>query len=166
MNRVTRVAIFTSIAALGFASLSGARGMAASAAPMQASRADSIAVADVVNRFHRALSAGDSSAALSLLAVDAVVLESGGMESRSEYRSHHLPSDMKFAQAVKSVRAPLKVVVEGGTAWTVSTSTTQGQFNTRAINSVGAESMVLSKTSTGWKIRSIHWSSRNRRPST
>lgn len=132
--------------------------------PPPAVSADSAAVALVVNRFHQALSSGDSAAALTLLAPDAQVLESGGMETRAEYRSHHLPGDIGFARAVKSVRSALKVTLAGSTAWTVSTSSTRGEFNGRAINSVGAESMVLSKTAAGWRIRSIHWSSRNRRP--
>ena len=39
----------------------------------------------------------------------------------------------------------------------------QGQFNGRAVNSTGAELMVLTKSGAGWLIRAIHWSSRNRR---
>lgn len=126
--------------------------------------ADSVAVAKVVNDFQAALSSGDSAKALSLLANDAVVLESGGVESRSEYRSHHLPEDINFTRAVASKRGPLDVRTAGPVAWTHGTSTTQGDFNGRAINSVGAESMVLTKGADGWRIRSIHWSSRNRRP--
>jgi len=125
--------------------------------------ADSASVAKVVNGFHLALSAGDSAGARSLLASDAVIIESGGVESRSEYRSHHLPEDIQFANAVASKRATLQIRVEGSSAWTVGMSTTQGQFNGRTINSAGAESMVLTKQSAGWRIRSIHWSSRNRR---
>ena len=125
---------------------------------------DSAAVANVVDEFHTALSSGDSSKALGLLADDAVILESGGVESRSEYRSHHLPEDIKFARAVTSERAPIQVRTEGSIAWTFGTSTTRGEFNGRAINSIGAESMVLTKGAAGWRIRSIHWSSRNRRP--
>lgn len=135
-------------------------------AETEAVHPDSAAVAAAVNGFHNALSSGDSSAALSLLAPDAVILESGGIETRSEYRSHHLSGDVSFARAVKSVRSQLKVAVSGTTAWTTSTSTTQGDYNGRAINSTGAESMVLSKTPEGWRIRQIHWSSRNRRPAT
>lgn len=125
---------------------------------------DSAAVAAVVNQFHEVLARGDSAAALALLASDAVILESGALETKAQYRSHHLSGDIQFARAVKAVRTPIKVVVAGEAAWTISTSTTQGDFNGRAINSTGAESMVLSRTSAGWKIRSIHWSSRNRRP--
>ena len=125
---------------------------------------DSAAVAQAVNDFHKAVSSGDSTAALALLATDAVILESGGMESRAEYRSHHLAGDIGFAKAVTSTDGPVNVTVAGNTAWTHRTSTTQGTFNGRAINSSGAESMVLTKEASGWRIRAIHWSSRNRRP--
>lgn len=125
---------------------------------------DSAAVASVVNRYHAALSAGDSTAALELLAPDVMILESGGVETRAEYRSHHLGGDIAFAKAVPSVRAPMTIRVVGDVAWTVSTSSTKGQYKTRAINSVGTESMVLSRTTDGWRIRSIHWSSRSRTP--
>lgn len=129
-----------------------------------ASAVDSAEVAQAVNDYQKALSSGDSARALALLAPDAVILESGGVETRSEYRSHHLASDIAFAKAVASNRGPLHVTVAGNTAWTASTSTTQGTFNGRAINSLGAESMVLTKGANGWLIRAIHWSSRTRRP--
>lgn len=125
-------------------------------------RADSSHVADAVNRYHHALETGDSAAALALLTDDAVILESGGMETRAEYRSHHLPSDIAFARAVRSVRGPVKVTVKGDVAWASSTSTSQGEFNGRAINSAGAELMVLVRTAAGWKIAAIHWSARRR----
>lgn len=126
--------------------------------------ADSIAAAKTVGDYHLALASGDSARALALLAPDAVILESGGMETRTEYRSHHLAGDIAFARAVKSERSPLVVKIDGNTAWASSTSVTQGTFNGRAINSSGAESMVLTKGPDGWRIRAIHWSSRTRRP--
>ncbi len=125
---------------------------------------DSAAVVAVVNQYHAALSSGDSTRALSLLAGDAIILESGGTETRAEYRSHHLAGDIAFARAVKSVRSAVTVRIDGNAAWTSGTSTTSGEFNGRPIKSAGAESMVLTKSGDSWKIRSIHWSSRNRRP--
>ncbi|MEW5926990.1 MAG: DUF4198 domain-containing protein [Gemmatimonadota bacterium] len=124
---------------------------------------DSAAVAAVVERYHRALASGDSVAALGLLAPDAVILESGGVETRAEYRSHHLASDIEFARAVPSQRGPVRVRVQGDAAWATSTSTTQGQFRGRAVNSAGAELMVLTRAPNGWRIAAIHWSSRTRR---
>lgn len=125
---------------------------------------DSAAVVAVIERYHQALASGDSTGALALLAADAVILESGGRETRAEYQSHHLPGDIRFAQAITSVRGAVAVTIRGDVAWASSTSTTQGDYNGRVINSSGAELMVLSRESDGWKIRAIHWSSRARRP--
>ena len=122
---------------------------------------DSAAVAAVVHQYHQALASGDSAAAMALLADDAVILESGGIETREEYRSHHLPGDIAFARAVTSERGPLAVKVRGDVAWAASTSTTRGQYRDRAINSAGAELVVLTRTPNGWRISAIHWSSRN-----
>ena len=127
---------------------------------------DSSDVAAVVARYHSALASGDSAAAIALLTDDAVVLETGSVETKSEYRAHHLPADIAFARAVPSQRSPIVVRVRGDVAWASSTSTTQGEFRGRAINSSGAELMVLSREPDGWKIRAIHWSSRARRAGT
>lgn len=161
MRSLIRCAAGAAVTTACVASLLGASRFRHMQAPAQR---DSAEVVQTVTNYHKALTSGDSLTALTLLATDAVILESGGMETRSEYRSHHLPGDIAFARAVKSVRSPLKVVVAGSTAWTFGTSTAQGEFNGRPINSLGAESMVLTRTPNGWRIRSIHWSSRNRRP--
>lgn len=122
---------------------------------------DSAAVVATVERYHAALVAGDSAAALSLLASDAVVLESGGMETRAQYREHHLPADIEFARAVARERGPIHVTVRGDAAWAASTSTVTGEIRGREIDSRGAELMVLTRTAVGWRISAIHWSSRS-----
>ncbi len=124
---------------------------------------DSSDVAAVVVAYHTAIAAGDSVKGLALLALDAVIVESGGIETREEFRAHHLPADMAFAQAVKGERGPIRVVVQGDVAWASSTSISQGEFRSRPINSSSAELMVLSRGADGWRIRAIHWSSRPRR---
>lgn len=125
-------------------------------------QSDSADVLAAVARYQAALATGDSVTALSLLALDAVILESGGMEAREEYRSQHLPADISFARAVRSARSNVRVSVRGDAAWVSSTSTSSGEFRGRQINSRGAELMVLTREANGWRIRAIHWSSRNR----
>lgn len=124
---------------------------------------DSVAVRMTVAAYHAALQSGDSATALSLLAPDVVVLESGGIESRSEYRANHLSADMAFAQATRSVRSPGPVRVEGDVAWASATSETRGEWNGNPVASAGAELMVLRRTAAGWRITAIHWSSRRLR---
>ena len=123
---------------------------------------NSAAVVETVENYHAALAAGDSAAALALLTPDAVILESGGIESRDEYRAHHLPADIAFASAVPRERGAITVTVRGDIAWAASTSTARGEFRDRAIDSQGAELMVLERTPEGWRIAAIHWSSRPR----
>lgn len=122
-------------------------------------------VATVVDSYHTALASGDSTTALALLADDVVILESGGIEDKDHYRSGHLAGDMRFAQAVPRERDEIRVVVLGDVAWAYSTSVTQGRMGEREINSQGAELVVLALEGGDWKIRAIHWSSRQRRGS-
>jgi uncharacterized GH25 family protein/ketosteroid isomerase-like protein len=124
---------------------------------------DSSAAVATVERFHRALANGDSLGALALMTEDVVVLESGGFETRADFRSHHLGADIEFARATRSERQVRGVTVRGDAAWVSSTSTVQGEFRGRTVNSTGAELAVLVRTPSGWRISAIHWSARARR---
>ena len=123
---------------------------------------DSADAVAVVHRFHASLEKGDSTAALALLASDVTILESGGVETLAEYRSHHLSADIEFAKAVPGKRTVVSVNVAGGVAWIASTSLSQGTNSGRPVNSAGAELVVLKKVGADWKISAIHWSSRRR----
>lgn len=148
-----------------FCSFAMALLLALVAAPLAAQPADaSAAVTAVVEQFHAALAAGDSSAAAVLIAEDALMLEAGGVETRSEYVKNHLPGDIEFEKGVSTKRSPVKVTVRGEAAWATSSSEVTGTFQGRAVNFVGVESMVLSREPAGWRIRAIHWSSRSRLP--
>ena len=125
-----------------------------------AAQSDEGAVIAVVDAYHTALASGDSTTALSLLADDVTILESGGVEDKEHYRSGHLAGDMRFAAAVPRERSDITVTVAGDVAWAWSTSTTQGRMGDREINSRGAELMVLARARGEWRIRAIHWSSR------
>ncbi|NIQ58441.1 MAG: hypothetical protein GWN71_35405, partial [Gammaproteobacteria bacterium] len=81
---------------------------------------------------------GDSTRALSLLADDVVILESGGMETKEQYRSGHLAGDMRFAQAVPAERGSMQIRRVGDVAWAWSTSERRGMMGEREINSRGA----------------------------
>ena len=119
-------------------------------------------IASVVDAFHRALAAGDSTAALDLLAEDVVILEGGGVETKEEYRSGHLAGDMRYAAAVPAERGPMEVRSSGDVAWAWSTSVRQGRMGDRQIDSRGAELVVLRRDDGRWRITAIHWSSRAR----
>lgn len=130
-----------------------------SASFAEADNPEASAVRAAADAFHAALADGDCSKAMQLLAPDAVILESGSMQTRSEYEREHLFEDIAFAQSVRSDRSLVAVQIEGNTAWLTSTSRTKGSFRGREINSTGTELLVLSKSAQGWRIRAIHWSS-------
>ena len=101
---------------------------------------------------------------VSLLADDVLIVESGHIQTRSDYLGGHLGADMKASQGSTGVRTVVKVSIVGDAAYVVSKTVTPP---TAAVGSTGselAELMVLSKSSAGWKIRAVHWSSRRRRP--
>lgn len=155
MNKFSRP-IMSALGAILYSSLLGA-----AAASTQQTPADQIVA--VIDAFHSALSAGDSVGALSHLADDVAILESGGVESKEQYRSGHLAGDMRFAAAVPATRGAIEVTLMGDVAWARSTSVRQGRMGDREINSQGAELVVLAREGGTWKIKAIHWSSRQRR---
>lgn len=128
------------------------------------SASDSASAVKAVAEFQSALSRGDSAAVLALLASDVVILESGDAETRAGYRSHHLAADIGYARAIPASHVLVSAHVDGNTAWVSSTSVAQGQLNGKAVNSAGAELMVLTRAGarSPWVIRAIHWSSRRK----
>ncbi len=118
------------------------------------------AIIAAVDEFHEALRRGDADVAMKFLASDATILESGVSQTREEYVREHLAEDIAFAKATSSTRLTVKVSREGNAAWTMSTYRTSGSFEGKPIDSIGAELVILTQTPEGWRIRSIHWSSR------
>ncbi len=143
--------------------LAGATSVSAQSARAAVARGDSAAVVAVAAAFHAKLVAADTAGVMALLAPDAMILEAGGLETRHEYQDHHLPGDIAYASAVPSVRTVRHVSVQGNMAWVASTSDTKGTYNGRAVNSTGAELMVLTRKGNTWLVSSVHWSSRARR---
>jgi ketosteroid isomerase-like protein len=150
--KTTRIARFASCALLLLAAVVQSAGA-------QTVGTDASAVAATVQSFHAALSSGNAEDAARHLAPDAVVLEGGRKETRKEYVGHHLLEDVKFAKAVPTTRSQPEITVAGDVAWASSTSVTQGTYQSKALNLVSAELIVLTRTSSGWQIRAIHWSS-------
>jgi ketosteroid isomerase-like protein len=121
---------------------------------------DRLAAEGTVRSLHDALHNGDTAKVGKLLAPDAVILESGESETRAEYLSHHLPADIAFARAVPSTIASSKTIVDGDIAWVSSTSSSIGVYRGRSLNLAGAELVILKRYGREWRIRAIHWSSR------
>ena len=97
---------------------------------------------------------------MSVIAPDAVFLESGKLETRAEYQSNHLPADIEFEKQVTGKRGPMRVTFEGNTAWVIALTEYDGTFEGDPVRFVSAQLVVLTRDSGSWLIRTIHWSSR------
>lgn len=116
--------------------------------------------ATVVDAFHAALRAGDTKGAMSHLAEKALIYEAGGVErGRQEYASHHLGADSAFAQAVPGKVTRRAGEAVGNIAWIATEGRTTGTYKGKAVDRTTAETMVLRRQGSAWKIVHIHWSS-------
>jgi ketosteroid isomerase-like protein len=124
--------------------------------------ADEATVRAVVEGFHAALAAGDSTSALTFLHPQVVVYEGGHAEDLQAYRSGHLEADMAFSQAVTTETIEDRLVLMPHSALYLRETTVHGTFRDRDIDARGVETMLVVPSDDGWKIRHIHWSSARR----
>ena len=125
---------------------------------------DEASVAAAVKAFHSAFASGNAGDVMRFIAEDALMMEGGNIETRDQYEKSHLPADIAFEKEVSAKRTPVRVVVRGDTAWVTTSADFVGTFQGKPVDFQGLELMVLSREPAGWRIRAIHWSSRNRRP--
>lgn len=120
----------------------------------------------VVERFGKALAAGEFKTVEALLAPDVLILESGGAErSRAEYLGHHAISDAQFLKGAHVQLQRRRARVAGDLAWVGSESELHASKDGKAMTLLSTETMVLRKTGAGWRIVHIHWSSRPKKAS-
>jgi ketosteroid isomerase-like protein len=123
--------------------------------------------ADAVKGFHDALEAGDGDKVLSFLHDDVIIFEGGHINpSKENYRTTHLPGDMKGAQARKgnSRIVDQNVTMTMHTATVMTSTETKGERDGKAYTRHGTETMVLSSNNGKWLITHIHWSGRTVTP--
>lgn len=131
-------------------------------AAAQPSGTDDADVAAVVKAFQTAMDTGDSATVMQYIADDALMLEGGTIENRSQYEQAHLPADIAFAKGVTTKRMPVRQTIVGDVAWVATSTDFTGTFEGKPVDFLGLETMVLSREPEGWRIRALHWSSRNR----
>ncbi|HEX8480326.1 MAG TPA: nuclear transport factor 2 family protein [Allosphingosinicella sp.] len=137
-----------------------AGGFAAKEAPAGSVPQPAQAAAAAVDAFHAALRRGDASAALALMADDALVFEEGRAErSKAEYAASHAAADAAFSKAVATTRLRRTGHAATDLAWISSESRTKGNFKGRLVDRIMVETMVLRRVSGAWRIIHIHWSS-------
>lgn len=112
-----------------------------------------------VDAFHHALREGNRDAALALLHEDATILEGGNLQTRDDYASGHLGSDMAFLEQVDTETLS-RDVSAGDRQATVSTRTRMtGEYQGNPVDTVTLETAALVATGSGWRISSLVWSS-------
>nr|WP_295107148.1 nuclear transport factor 2 family protein [uncultured Caulobacter sp.] len=117
--------------------------------------------ATVVDAFHSALKASDTSKAESLLAGAVLIFEAGGAEhSRSDYAAHHLPADAAFTKLATETLTRRSGGGRGNFAWVASEGAVRPQAEGKAQPRITTETMILEKTAGIWRIVHVHWSSR------
>jgi ketosteroid isomerase-like protein len=121
-------------------------------------------VTAVIESFYGAIKKGDSAGAMSVIAPDAVFLESGKLETRAEYEANHLPLDIGFEKEVNGKRHPMQVTFKDDAAWVIAITDYAGTFEGDPVDFISAQLVVLTRDSGNWRIRSIHWSSRRNFP--
>jgi ketosteroid isomerase-like protein len=121
---------------------------------------DAAAITSTAEDFRKALAAGEPDRVMSLLSPDALIVEGGSVQTRDEYQREHLAKDIAYARAVPSGLRNVVIRQEGDVAWVTSTFRLTGEFHDRPVDDLAAETMILTKIPAGWRIRTIHWSSR------
>ena len=159
-----RIMGVTAIAITLTAAHPGANADETPAQAQSTAQADVATAVGTVNAFHAALISGDTAAALTLLAEDVMIFESGNVESsRSEYANHHLKADAAFSAAVKRTLVTRSQGETGDSAWVLSVEKVSGTYRNRLINSRSVETMMLRRIDGQWRIVHIHWSSADQR---
>ena len=125
---------------------------------------DAQAAVLVVDSFGKALAAVDFKTVENLLDPSVIILESGGAErSREEYMSRHAVADALFLGNAHVALQRRTARVDGVTAWVASESEIHASDDGKPMTLLSTETMILHKSTDGWRIVHIHWSSRRKK---
>lgn len=148
------------IVALALAGPGTAHGPAKQPVPSSKVEASAQEPERIVDAFHAALARGDTAGALALLADDAVIYESGGVErGKAEYASHHLAADAAFAKVVPNQVIRRSGAADGAVAWILTEGRTTGSYRDRPVDRITTETAMLRRIAGTWRITHFHWSS-------
>lgn len=113
-----------------------------------------------VDRFQAALAAGDLEAVAAELDPEVVILESGAAEySAAEYLAAHAKNDAEFLKTARVEPGHRTARLSGDLAWVAGLTEMEIEHEGESVEIDSAESVVLKRSPTGWKIVHIHWSS-------
>ncbi|MEO9885995.1 MAG: nuclear transport factor 2 family protein [Balneola sp.] len=117
-------------------------------------------IAKTLSDLETAIVENDSEKAGAILHDDVTILEGGGMETKSQYLSHHFHSDGKFLGAINREEVSQDIKIEGNVAWVTSKTKMTGTYSGRDIDLSSLELAVLKKENGMWRVVALHWSSR------
>ncbi|MEP1305404.1 MAG: nuclear transport factor 2 family protein [Balneola sp.] len=117
-------------------------------------------IAKTLSDLETAIVENDSEKAGAILHDDVTILEGGGMETKSQYLSHHFHSDGKFLGAINREEMSQNIKIEGNVAWVTSKTKMTGTYSGRDIDLSSLELAVLKKENGMWRVVALHWSSR------
>ena len=107
-----------------------------------------------------ALRKGEADAVRGLFNDGAVIAEGGKTElGLDAYASHHLERDMAFLADTRRQVLERNVVRGEDVAVVVTRSETVGRYKGESVHERTVETLTLERTSQGWKIAAVHWSS-------
>lgn len=119
---------------------------------------------EIVDKFGKALAAGDLKLVGSLLDPAVLILESGGAErSREEYLGHHAIADAAFLKGAHQQIKRRTARISGDMVWVGTESELHVTKDGKPATVLSAETMVLKRAAEGWRIVHIHWSSHQKR---
>lgn len=117
-------------------------------------------IAKTLSDLQTAIINNDSEQAGKILHEDVTILEGGGVETKTQYLSHHFHSDGKFLSAMNREEVSQEISVEGNMAWVTSKTKMTGTYSGRDIDLSSLELAVLKKENGMWRVIALHWSSR------
>ena len=121
---------------------------------------DEAGVKATLEAFYGAMKTGDTATAMAQIAQDAMFVESGRLETREQYEKNHFPADFAFEKQITGKRTPWRVTINGDTAWVIASTSYKGPVDDSEVDFTSSQLAVLTHEMDGWRIRSIHWSSR------
>jgi ketosteroid isomerase-like protein len=123
--------------------------------------ADAVAV---LERFTAALSAGDLDGVAADLDPVVLILETGGAErTRDEYLGGHAKHDVEFLKMAHIILKRRTAQASGDLVWVGSESEIHASKDGKMVMISSTETAILRRTTQGWKIVHLHWSSQAQR---
>lgn len=140
---------------------------APSIAAAQATASDVASIEAWLKGYDAAFLAKDLAKLATFYHPDVTIYEGTGINNGwIDYRDRHLGPELKAFENLEFGHSDTKVTLMPGgeSAYATSRYTIKAKMGERQLDSEGLETLMLVRTSDGWKIRHSHTSSRARRP--